>query len=178
MTIEGKYTMEPITWVIHAEWSLVWSSNTKNIWISQSNFIHCFCHSLNLAVEDCSMEILMMGSALDNIQQLSNLIHFSPKRRDLFERSRLSFDLNRSRTASFVSYEVICPNEILRIGFGKHFWKLCFLLLLVTTGNVLGSYNQSKWNSYKVWDVCFDFCHCGLHQVFFINRSAEYNLTV
>jgi len=34
-----------------------------------------------------------MRNELDNIQQLSNLIQFSPKRRDLLERLRLSFDL-------------------------------------------------------------------------------------
>ena len=56
-------------------------------------FIRCFCHSLNLVVQDCSKEILMMRNALDTIQELSNLIQFSPKRRDFFERMRLSFDL-------------------------------------------------------------------------------------
>jgi len=35
----------------------------------------------------------MMTNALNNVQQASNLIQFSSKRRDLFERLRLSYDL-------------------------------------------------------------------------------------
>ena len=35
----------------------------------------------------------MMKNALDTIQELSNLIQFSPKRPDFFETMRLSFDL-------------------------------------------------------------------------------------
>ena len=35
----------------------------------------------------------MMKNALDTIQELSNLIQFSPKRPDFFEWVRLSFDL-------------------------------------------------------------------------------------
>jgi len=35
----------------------------------------------------------MMKNALDTIQELSNLIQFSPKRSDFFEWMRLSFDL-------------------------------------------------------------------------------------
>jgi len=56
-------------------------------------FIYCFRHFLNLAAQNCSKQILMVRNALDTIQELSNLIQFSPKRPDFFERMRLTFDL-------------------------------------------------------------------------------------
>ena len=40
-------------------------------------FIHCVCHSLNLAVQDSCKGISYLGSALHVIQELSNLIKYS-----------------------------------------------------------------------------------------------------
>ena len=51
-------------------------------------FIHCVCHSLNLAVQDSCKGISCIRSALDVIQELSNLIKYSGKRKSLLEQIR------------------------------------------------------------------------------------------
>ena len=56
-------------------------------------YIHCFCHSLNLAAQDCSRSIPLMRNTLDTIQELSNLIKFSVKRKALLEIIWCNFDL-------------------------------------------------------------------------------------
>ena len=51
-------------------------------------FIHCVCHSLNLAVQDSCKGIFCIQSALDVIQVLSNLIKYSGKQKSLLENIR------------------------------------------------------------------------------------------
>ena len=51
-------------------------------------YIHCFCHSLNLAIQDSSKGISIIRNALDTIQELSNLIRYSGKRKALLEKIR------------------------------------------------------------------------------------------
>ena len=68
-------------------------------------YIHCFCHSLNLAVQDASHYIPLISSTLDVIQELSNLIHFSPKRKALLEQMRHDFGMESS------SLRPLCPTR-------------------------------------------------------------------
>lgn len=51
-------------------------------------YIHCFCHSLNFAVQDSSKSILSIRNALNVIQELSNLIKYSGKQKALLEKIR------------------------------------------------------------------------------------------
>jgi len=62
MIVEGKETIKPLAWEVACL-----GTKTNDIWISQRNFVHCFCHSLTLAVQDCSNEMLLMRNALDTI---------------------------------------------------------------------------------------------------------------
>ena len=68
-------------------------------------YIHCFCHSLNLAVQDSSRNIALIRSTLDVLQELSNLIRFSPKRKALLERMR--HDLGKEAH----SLRPLCPTR-------------------------------------------------------------------
>ena len=54
-------------------------------------YIHCFCHSLNLAVQDSSRHIQLVRHTLVVTQELSNFIHFSSKRQVLLERMQHDF---------------------------------------------------------------------------------------
>ena len=67
-------------------------------------YIHCFCHSLNLAVQYSSKEIQLIRNTLDTIQELSNLIHFSPKRKALFDKIKNDF-------ADLPSLTTFCPTR-------------------------------------------------------------------
>lgn len=42
-------------------------------------YVHCFNHSLNLAVQDTSKRVAVIRNTLDVIQEISNLLRFSPK---------------------------------------------------------------------------------------------------
>lgn len=68
-------------------------------------YIHCFCHSLILTVQDCSRSITLIRNTLDTIQELSNLIKFSPKRKALLERIRGNLDVGG------VSLRPLCPTR-------------------------------------------------------------------
>ena len=52
-------------------------------------YIHCFCHSLNLAVQDTSIKLSVVRDALSTIQELSHLIKYSGKRKALLEKIRI-----------------------------------------------------------------------------------------
>ena len=67
-------------------------------------YIHCFCHSLNLAVQDSSRHIQLVRQTLDVAQELSNLIHFSAKRQALLERMQHDFGNDSPR-----SLRPLCP---------------------------------------------------------------------
>ena len=68
-------------------------------------YIHCFCHSLNLAVQDCSRRIPLMRNTLDTIQELSNLIEYSAKRKALLEKIQCNFDVGG------VTLRPLCPTR-------------------------------------------------------------------
>ena len=57
-------------------------------------YIHCFCHSLNLAVQDSFRHIQLVRHTLDITQELSNLIHYSAKRQALLERMQQDLETN------------------------------------------------------------------------------------
>ena len=55
-------------------------------------YIHCFCHSLNLAVQDVSRNIELIRNTLDTVFELSKLIRYSSKRKALLEKTRHDFE--------------------------------------------------------------------------------------
>ena len=57
-------------------------------------YVHCFSHSLNLAVQDTSKRIALIRNTLDVIQEISNLICFSPKCKALLERIKDQFHID------------------------------------------------------------------------------------
>ena len=59
-------------------------------------YIHCFYHSLNLAVKDASCHVPLISRTLNVIQELSNLICFLPKRKALLERMHHNFETELS----------------------------------------------------------------------------------
>ena len=65
-------------------------------------YIHCFCHSLNLAVQDSSRHISLTRNTLDVVQEL---IHFSSKRKALLEKMRHDFGTGTS------SLRPLCPTR-------------------------------------------------------------------
>ena len=65
-------------------------------------YIHCFCHSLNLAVQDVSQKIELIRNTLDTILELSNLICYSSKRE---ARVRKDFETHGS------SLRPLCPTR-------------------------------------------------------------------
>ena len=69
-------------------------------------YVHCFCHSLNLAVQDSSRHIQLVRNTLNVTQELSNLIHFSAKRQALLERMQHDFGNDSSR-----SLRLLCPTR-------------------------------------------------------------------
>ena len=68
-------------------------------------YVHCFCHSLNLAVQDSTRNIVLVRNTLDTIHELSNLIHFSPKRKDLFHKIKQDLALEAP------SLRPLCPTR-------------------------------------------------------------------
>ena len=68
-------------------------------------YIHCFGHSLNLAVQDASRTLNVIRNTLDTVLELSNLIRFSPKRKALLARVRQDFEVHGS------SLRPLCPTR-------------------------------------------------------------------
>ena len=68
-------------------------------------YIHCFCHSLNLAIQDSSRKIDIICHTLDTVLELSNLIRYSAKRKALLERIRRDFEMQGS------SLRPLCPTR-------------------------------------------------------------------
>ena len=68
-------------------------------------YIHCLCHSPNLAVQDSSRNVLLIRKTLDTVQELSNLIHYSPKRKCLLDKVKQDFD------AEMPTLKPLCPTR-------------------------------------------------------------------
>ena len=68
-------------------------------------YIHCFCHSLSLAVQDSSRNILLISQTLDTIQELSNLVKYSSKRKALLETIKQDLDCN------IATLKPLCPTR-------------------------------------------------------------------
>ena len=75
---DGKRVANIYMELLKCEWSN-FRCLLKNIsrLSNKAIYIHCFCHSLNLAVQDRSMKLSFVRDALSTIQELSNLIKYS-----------------------------------------------------------------------------------------------------
>lgn len=72
-------------------------------------YVHCLAHSLNLCVQDASKMCNLLRDTLDFIQNLVQLIKFSPKRLHLFESLRKEVTLNTGETLP--SLRTLCPTR-------------------------------------------------------------------
>ena len=71
--------------------------------------VHCLAHSLNLCVQDVSKKFKLLRNTLDFIQNLVQLIKFSPKRLNLFESLKNDVTLNTGETLP--SLRTLCPTR-------------------------------------------------------------------
>ena len=72
-------------------------------------YVHCLAHSLNLCVQDVSKKCKLLRNTLDFIQNLLQLIKFSPKRLNLFESLKNDVTLNTGETLP--SLRTLCPTR-------------------------------------------------------------------
>ena len=68
-------------------------------------YIHCFCHSPSLAVQDSLRNILLISQTLDIIQELSNVVKYSSKRKALLETIKQDLDCN------IATLKPLCPTR-------------------------------------------------------------------
>ena len=61
---------------------------------SRALFIHCFAHSLNLAVADTIKQSKVCSDALEVAFEVTKLIKFSPKRNAVFDQIKSNEDEN------------------------------------------------------------------------------------
>ena len=91
---------------------------------------HCYGHALNLAVGDSIRKSSIMSDALDNCQEISNLLKYSPKRNALFCK------IKAETAPESIGFRILCPTR----------WTV--------RGNCL----HSIYENYKVlrtlWDEC------------------------
>ena len=66
-------------------------------------FIHCYGHSLNLAVSDAIKGCKVTSDALDTTMEVSKLIKFSPKREGIFE------NIKKALAPESPGLRVLCP---------------------------------------------------------------------
>lgn len=67
--------------------------------------VHCYGHSLQLAVGDTVKEIKTMSDALDTTNEISKLLKYSPKRDTLFEK------LKKELAPDVPGFRVLCPTR-------------------------------------------------------------------
>jgi hypothetical protein len=68
-------------------------------------YIHCFCHSPSLAVQDSLRNILLISQTLDIIQELSNVVKYSSKCNALLETIKQDLDCN------IATLKPLCPTR-------------------------------------------------------------------
>ena len=74
-------------------------------------YVHCFAHSLNLAIQDVTKRCELLCNFMQFIFQLVQLIKFSPKRMNLFERVRKEVTFSDSESALAQSLRTLCPTR-------------------------------------------------------------------
>ena len=77
--------------------------------LSTALYVHCLAHSLNLCVQDVLKMCKLLRDTLDFIQNLVQLIKFSPKRLHLFEGLKKEVIINTGETLP--SLRTLCPTR-------------------------------------------------------------------
>lgn len=67
--------------------------------------VHCYGHSLQLAVCDTVKQIRIMSDALDTTNEISKLLKYSPKRDTLFEK------IKKELAPDTPGFRVLCPTR-------------------------------------------------------------------
>lgn len=89
--------------------------------------VHCYGHSLQLAVSDTVKKIKTMADALDTTNEISKLIKYSPKRDTLFEK------LKQELAPDTPGFRVLCPTR----------WTVSLYKVSLTTGHLCLSFGRS-----------------------------------
>ena len=76
---------------------------------SKALYVHCLAHNLNLCLQDASKKCKILRNTLDFINDLIQLIKFSPKRLTIFENLRREVNFNSEEITS--SLRVLCPTR-------------------------------------------------------------------
>ena len=68
-------------------------------------YTHCYGHALNLAVGDSIRKSSIMSDALDNCQEISDLLKYSPKRDTLFRKIKAEI------APESIGFCILCPTR-------------------------------------------------------------------
>ena len=77
-------------------------------------YLHCFGHSLNLAVSDTLKEEKVMQNSLDISLEICKLLKFSPRRDALFQKLKQSFHHKRQGFTIYVPRDGQCVLSLLK----------------------------------------------------------------
>ena len=95
-------------------------------------YLHCYGHSLNLAVSDAMKEVKPMSDALDHCLEICKLIKFSPRRDALFSK------LKEELSPHVPGLRTPCPTR----------WTVC--------GNSLESIRNNYLTLFATWEEAVD----------------------
>ena len=74
-------------------------------------YVHCFAHSLNLAVQEVTRKIELVRNCMHFIFNLVQLIKFSPKRQSLFNAVQKDITLSNSESSTSPGLRTLCPTR-------------------------------------------------------------------
>ena len=80
------------------------SGVAKRVWIEEPRavFTDCYCHSLNLATNDCIKKSKLMKSSLETTHEITKLIKLSPLRDTIFRDFKAQSDLQAETSSSSI----------------------------------------------------------------------------
>lgn len=74
-------------------------------------YVHCFAHSLNLAVQEVTRKSELIRNCMDFIFNLVQLIKFSPKRQALFDSVQKNIAISNNESSMPAGLRTLCPTR-------------------------------------------------------------------
>lgn len=77
-------------------------------------YVHCFAHSLNLAIQDLASKCQLVKDVLDTIQEITKLVKYSPKRESWLNtiKERDVYEEDRDEADRSIGIKLLCRTRL------------------------------------------------------------------
>ena len=110
----------------------------------RATFVHCYGHALNLATADVVRNVKCLKNTLDTTLEVSKLLKYSPRRRNLFEK------LKSKISPETPGFRTLCPTRWMVRAASLASVKDNYKVLQELHSSANCVHHQTKWHGFHV----------------------------